>query len=332
MERSMRKWAAELIAAEKKNPIPVLSFPAVQLMGISVKKIISDSELQARGMALVAERVRSAASVSLMDLSVEAECFGAEVRFSDEEVPTCIGAVVTDEDKADALEIPAVGTGRTGIYIEAIRKACGMISDRPVLAGVIGPFSLAARLMGVSEAMYNCYDEPDMVHTVMKKTTAFLIDYCCAYKQAGANGVVMAEPVTGLLSGALAQEFSHTYVKEIIDAVQDDRFAVIYHNCGGSVTSMADDVFALGAMGYHFGNAIKMEDVLPHAPAEVLVLGNIDPAEVLRNGTEDSVKAAVRTLKEKCRAWPNFILSSGCDVPPMTPWKNIDAFFAAAEE
>lgn len=34
---------------------------------------------------MVADRVDSATSVSLMDLSVEAECFGSTIRYSDDE-------------------------------------------------------------------------------------------------------------------------------------------------------------------------------------------------------------------------------------------------------
>ena len=48
--------------------------------------------------------------------------------------------------------------------------------------------------MDVSEIMILCYEEPDMVHTVMEKVTDFLIAYCRAYEQAGANGVMIAEP------------------------------------------------------------------------------------------------------------------------------------------
>lgn len=266
MKRDMKQWVADTIAAPVKKPMPVLSFPAVQLMGITVRDLISSSEHQAQGMQLVAQRVDSAAAVSLMDLSVEAECFGSEIRVSDDEVPTVIGSIVTDEDEADALAVPEVGAGRTGLYIEAISKAAQAITDRPVFAGVIGPYSLAGRLLDVSEAMVLCYEEPDMVHAVMEKTTAFLIDYCKAYKAAGANGVVMAEPLTGMLSPNLAEEFSHPYVERIVDAVQDDSFAVIYHNCGNNVVLMADAIFGLGAMGYHFGNAIRLRTCCPTAP------------------------------------------------------------------
>ena len=332
MKRDMKQWVAEAIAAPVKKPMPVLSFPAVQLMGITVRDLISSSEHQAQGMELVAKRVDSAAAVSLMDLSVEAECFGSEIRVSDDEVPTVIGSIVTDEDEADALAVPAVGAGRTGIYIEAISKAVERIADRPVFAGIIGPYSLAGRLLDVSEAMVLCYEEPDMVHTVMEKTTAFLIEYCKAYKAAGANGVVMAEPLTGMLSPALAEEFSHPYVKRIVDAVQDDSFAVIYHNCGNNVVLMADEIFGLGAMGYHFGNAIRLADMMPHAPADRLVLGNVDPAGQLRNGTPESIRAATFQVMEDCCRYPNFVPSTGCDVPPMSPWENIDAFFAAVAQ
>ena len=330
MKRDMKKWAAELIASPVKKPLPVLSFPAIQLMDITVRELISDADRQAEGMALIAARADTAAAVSLMDLSLEAEAFGSTIRVTDDEVPTVIGAVVTSPEEADALAVPAVGAGRTGIYLDAMRRACERITDRPVFAGVIGPFSLAARLLGVSEAMYLCYDEPEMVHTVLDKVTDFLISYSLAYKDTGANGIVMAEPVTGLLSADLAAEFSHPYVKRIIDAVQGDSFALVYHNCGGSVTHMKADIFALGATGYHFGDAIDLADMLPDAPADVLVMGNVSPAHELRGGTPESVTAATLAVLEKCSRWPNFVLSSGCDIPPLAPWENLDAFFAAS--
>lgn len=332
MKRNMKQWVAETIASPVKKATPVLSFPAVQLMGITVRDLISSSDYQSRGMKLVADRVKSGASVSLMDLSVEAECFGSTIRVTDDEVPTVIGAVIHDEDEADALEIPAIGAGRTGIYIEAIEKAAQLITDRPVLAGIIGPFSLAGRLMDVSEAMIYCYEEPDMVHTVLEKATTFLIEYCKAYKAAGANGVVMAEPLAGMLSPTLAEEFSHPYVKRIVEAVQDDEFALIYHNCGNNVALMAEDIFAVGAMGYHFGNAIRLADMFPHAPADALVMGNVDPAGRICNGDPASVREATLTVMRECIENPNFVISSGCDIPPVSPWENIDAFFAAVDE
>lgn len=329
---NMKAWIDELRTSERKIALPILSFPCVSLLGIPVRELISSAEQQAEGMRLVAEEVKSAASVSLMDLSVEAECFGATVRFSDDEVPTVVGRLINDEDEAAALAVPEVGAARSGIYIEAMRLACEKITDRPVLAGIIGPFSLAARLLDVSEIMLDCYDDPDMVHVVLKKATAFLIEYAKAYKAIGANGIVMAEPVSGLLSPALEEEFSSPYVKEIVDAVQDDEFAVIYHNCGDNTPKMVPSILSTGAAAYHFGNSIDMLDMLKRFPDDVVVMGNVDPAGEFRLGTPESVRAATLSVMERCCEHKNFVISSGCDIPPQSPWNNIKAFFEAVDE
>ena len=317
----MKKWMEDWKTSPVKKAFPILSFPAIQLMGI-----------RAKGMKLVAERTDSLASVSLMDLSLEAECFGATIRVSDDEVPTVIGSVVSTEEEADALEIPPIGSGRTGIYIDAMTQAVKEITDRPVFAGVIGPYSLAGRLMDVTEIMILCYEEPDMVHTVLQKATTFLINYCKAYKECGANGVVIAEPLAGVLSPAMEEEFSEPYVRQIVEAVQDDSFMVIYHNCGNTATAMTDSLASIGAMGYHFGNAINMEEALEKMPKDKLVMGNVDPAGQFRNGTTESIRKETLELMEKCCKYDNFIISSGCDIPPMSKWENIDAFFAAVSD
>ena len=56
-------------------------------------------------------------------------------------------------------------------------------------------------------------------------------------------------------------------------------------------------------------------------------MGNVDPASQFRNGTPESVKAATVSLMEKCAGYKNFVPSSGCDIPPLSPWENIQAFF-----
>ena len=98
MKRNMKQWVQEVLDAPVKRAMPVLSFPAIQLMDITVRDLISSSDLQSKGMKMVADRVPAAAAVSLMDLSVEAECFGSQIRFSDDEVPTVVGALVSSAE------------------------------------------------------------------------------------------------------------------------------------------------------------------------------------------------------------------------------------------
>ncbi|MBQ7011821.1 MAG: uroporphyrinogen decarboxylase family protein [Clostridia bacterium] len=318
--------------AEKKQGLPILSFPAAQRLGVTVEALVKDAELQARAIEHVACATNTIAAISLMDLSVEAEAFGAQVRFAPEEVPAVIGQLVCDETDADALEIPDLSAGRASVCVEGIRLAAERITDKPVLAGMIGPYSLAGRLMDVTEIMYLCFDEPETVHKVLDKVTVYLIEYAKAFKAAGASGILMAEPLAGIMSPDMADEFSVPYVKRVIEAVQDGDFAVIYHNCGNAVLSMAEEIFSQGAAAYHFGNAIDMEKILEKAPKDKVCMGNIDPVAQFTDGTPDSMKNAVNDLFDRCAKYPNFVISSGCDIPHHASWENIDAFFSAVGE
>ena len=332
MKKNIIALLEKVAKSDKKQGLPILSFPAAQKLGVTVEELVKDSELQAKAIETVAHATQTIAAISLMDLSVEAEAFGATVKFAPDEVPAIVGQLVADEAEADALEVPTLDKGRASVCVEGIRLAAERITDKPVLAGMIGPFSLAGRLMDVTEIMYLCYDEPDMVHKVLEKATVYLIEYAKAFKAAGASGVMMAEPLAGIMSPAMAAEFSVPYVKRIIEAVQDEDFALIYHNCGNAVLTMAEEIFSQGASAYHFGNAVDMEKMLEKAPSNTVCMGNIDPVSRFADGTPESMTEAVNRLLDGCAKYPNFVISSGCDIPHHSSWENIDAFFEAVAQ
>lgn len=328
---NIRKLLWDTARSDAKRALPILSFPAAQKLGVTVETLVKSAELQARAMETIARETDTIAAVSLMDLSVEAEAFGAQVRFTEGEVPAIIGQLISDEDEANDLAVPDLTAGRAMLCVEAVRTAKQRIADKPVIAGMIGPYSLAGRLCDVTEIMYLCFDEPETVHTVLEKATQYLIEYGRAMKAAGADGVMMAEPLAGILSPDMADEFSMPYVRRIIDELQDEDFAVLYHNCGNSVPQMLESIYRLGAAAYHFGNAVDMAAILAKTPADVLVMGNIDPAGEFASGTVASITAATRSLMEKCGGCRNFVPSSGCDIPAHAKWENIHAFFAAVK-
>ncbi|WP_296882331.1 uroporphyrinogen decarboxylase family protein [Thomasclavelia sp.] len=327
----MDEWLKQIRIKKNKRAMPVLTFPAIQLLNTSVEKLISDSNLQSEALKLINQRCHPLAIMGFMDLSVEAEAFGANIRFSEDEVPTVVGSIIKSEEDAINLKVPKVGAKRTRIYLDAMKKAKQEIKDCPVFAGCIGPFSLAGRLLGVSEAMISCYDEPEMVHLVLKKATEFLINYLQVYKDLGIDGVFMAEPLAGILSPNLCDEFSSRYVKEIVSALDDDSFLVAYHNCGNNTLKMVDTILSTGCRLYHFGNAISIEQMLKLMPKDVMVMGNIDPVS-LKDASKEDVIAATNALLEAIGDVDNFVISSGCDIPPLARWENIDAFMKTAQE
>lgn len=330
---NMDLWFEEQRLLDRKRALPLLSFPGIRFLdGITVRQLLESSDLQAKCLAEVAHRTDSAACVSFMDLSVEAEAFGAQIQFFDDEVPAVRGALVTTYEEAEALPVPPVYTGRIGTCVDAIRKTVDAIRDRPVFAGAIGPFSLAGRLVDVAEAMMLCYDEPELLHVLLEKCAEFSIGYILELKKAGANGVVIAEPLAGLISPSLEEEFSSPYVRKIVEAVQDESFPVIYHNCGDYAYLMTESIKRTGCKAYHFGNSMDMEDLIRRMGPNCIVMGNIDPAGLFRNGTPEAMEAAVKDLLRRCGSHSNFIPSSGCDVPPAAPWENIEAFYNAIND
>jgi uroporphyrinogen decarboxylase len=331
MKMNMKQWVADVIRQREVTAVPVMTHPGIEMNGHTVHEAVSDGCVHAEAVISLTESYHAAAACTIMDLTTEAEAFGAEIAFSDEAVPAVVGHLLKDANDIKALQIPSLKAGRIPQYLKANLLAARAIHDRPVFAGCIGPFSLAGRLYDMSGIMMLIYENPDAAHTLLAKCTQFIEKYCLALKETGANGVMMAEPAAGLMSNDDCRNFSSAYVRYIVSKVQDDNFMVILHNCGNT-GHCTEAMVETGAAAYHFGNKCKMEEVIRDVPSTALAMGNIDPVSVFKDGTPEKMHQKVIDLLEKTKDYPNFVLSSGCDTPPHTPMENIDAFFAALDE
>jgi uroporphyrinogen decarboxylase len=75
-----------------------------------------------------------------------------------------------------------------------------------------------------------------------------------------------------------------------------------------------------------------MVKALESCPKDKLVMGNIDPVGVMKMQSAAEVKAYVADLLDRTSGYNNFVLSTGCDLPPHVPAENIAAFFEALDE
>lgn len=321
---NMHEWRRNAIASRKPMVIPVMTHPGIEALGCTVRELITDGQTHAKAVRYLADRYPMGAACMAMDLTVEAEAFGADVVFPEHEIASVTGRMLKDREDIFALKVPKLDSGRIREFLLADVTVARCINDRPVLAGCIGPFSLAGRLYGMSEIMLLMYNDAEATHQLLRKCTDFLEKYCKAQKATGVDGVLMAEPAAGLMSDEDCMRFSSQYVKQIVDAVQDERFVLILHNCGNT-GHCTKAMVATGADAYHFGNKCVMAEVMKEVPADKLGMGNLDPVAVLKEGTVDRVKQEVEALAESCKDYPNFVLSTGCDTPPLTPIENIEA-------
>lgn len=329
---SSSKWISDIINSKNVAALPIMTHPGIEMIGKKVIDAVTDAEVHFAAIKALNDRYPSAAaSTVIMDLTVEAEAFGCDIRFADNEVPTVVDPLLRSADDISRLKVPPLCRGRVSEYIKANKLSAENIADTPSLAGCIGPFSLAGRLYGMTELMMAMYIEPDAVHELLKKCSEFITSYLIAIKEAGANGVIIAEPAAGLMSNDDCLNFSSVYIKDIIKAVKDDTFVVILHNCGNGGHCTAATVYT-DADGYHFGNKIDMVTALDGVPSDRLVIGNLDPVSVFKSASVEEVYDKTAELMKRCAAYPNFVISSGCDTPPEVPFENIDAFYKAVSD
>ena len=132
----------------------------------------------------------------------------------------------------------------------------------------------------------------------------------------------MAEPLTGMLSPNLAEEFSHPYVERIVDAVQDDSFAVIYHNCGNNVCSWRTPSSA-GAMAIISATHPAGGHAAPR-PGGPAGDGQCRPGGAAAQRYPRFHPAATLQVMETALAGPISYPLPGVTCP-MSSWENIDA-------
>lgn len=331
MKMNLKALLEAAVASPRRLAVPIMTSPGIELIGAKPSAVFRDGALEFRCIEALAAETPSDALVTFMDLSVEAEAFGSPIKVSEHENPTVTAPIVDDERSIEALAVPAVGAARTAVVLECARRCAEASFDRPVLGGMIGPFSLAGRLADMTEIMIMAAGEPETAARLLDKTTAFLLDYAAAIKETGVDGLLIAEPAAGLLSPEMCRSFAADYVKKIIDAVQDDAFRVVLHNCGRTEKQLPA-LLSTGAAALHLGNAVRLPDLIGQLPETTPLMGNIDPVGVLKNGTPEAVYAATAALLAEMAPYRNFILSSGCDLPPAVPMANIRAFFRAAAD
>jgi uroporphyrinogen decarboxylase len=317
-----------VLESPRRLAMPVAVYPGLELTGGTVREIVTNPRAQLQAQAALRERYHSPFALSAMDLSAEAEAFGCEVVMSDTEIPTVTGRRVTSLDEARALEVPRPGDRRTCVYLEAVRLLSGLPGEPFVFGGCIGPFSLAARLVGVSEAMELTVTEPDLMQTLLEKSAGFLSAYIREFKAAGAGGVIMAEPAAGLLSPRAMAGFSSAYIRQIAESVNDEGFTILLHNCAAKLVHLPA-ILETRLKTFHFGAPMDIAAALSKVAPEVVLCGNLDPTAVFVQSSPAEVTSRAGQLLNVTAAHRNFVLSSGCDVPPGAPLPNLDAFYRA---
>jgi uroporphyrinogen decarboxylase len=317
-----------VLACPQRLALPIAVYPGLALTGTTAKVLLTNARAQFETQAALHCRYQTSFVLSAMDLSAEAEAFGCNIEMSETEVPTVTGRLVATLEQAKALAVPQPGDRRTQVYLETVRLLRQLCDDPFVFGGCIGPFSLAARLVGVSEALELTVTEPDLVHALLEKSAAFLTRYLKAFRSSGADGIIMAEPAAGLLSPRALATFSSAYIRQIATEVDQGTFSILLHNCAAKLLHLSA-IQETGLKAFHFGAPMDIVGALSRVAADVVLCGNLDPAGVFVQLPPVDITAHTTELLAAAAGHRNFVISSGCDVPHNAPLASLDAFYHA---
>lgn len=196
-----------------------------------------------------------------------------------------------------------------------------------------GPFTIASNLRGIEMFLRDCRKCPDQVFRLLRiivDSQKSCIDWAVKYKL----GISMADPVSipDLIGPKMYRKFVYPFTKELTDyAFEKTGKKVSLHMCGN--TYRIWDCFKeyqLSALS--LDNIINLKQAIEELSEYFAITGNIDPVEVVMNGTKEMIYTAVKECIEIGKnAKSGFVISTGCDIPESTPFEHIDWFMEAGK-
>lgn len=318
----------EMVKKKGKTMVaPLIGYPGVQLTDTTVLENLKDAKKQFETIHTIIKEYKPDIVLPFMDLSVEAEALGLKVEFHEDESPDVKEHPLKNVNQLNNYKIPAPKhDGRLNIFVEVIKK---LKQNTGTLVGgyAASPFTLAGLMMGAENLAMNTIMEPEFSHSTIDFATRTIIPYAKAQQEAGADFIVLLEPTAVLLSPALFDEFVSPYVDQMVDALS---VPVVLHVCG-QTTNLVRNMCRTKVQGLSLDSMVNFPEISRIVPEDVVLIGNISPVEVMLNMNAENVYKITLEFLESMKDVPNFILSTGCDLPPATPHKNIAAFCKAAE-
>ncbi|MEA2013484.1 MAG: uroporphyrinogen decarboxylase family protein [Verrucomicrobiota bacterium] len=321
---------------EKRRLVaPLLGFPGLNMIRCNIKVTQQNYGRHFQVIKAISDTFQPDIVFPLMDLSVEANALGNYTIFPKDDSAT----VIKEETSLDeSLKFPDVNISydtRLLGYVETIKLMdIGLSSSILKGAYVTGPYSLAALIIGAEEAAMSTVMEPKKLELLCQFATDKIQKYVNLLIAAGAQVICILEPSAVMLGPEQFEQFSSNFVSHISKSCQFTNAATIYHTCG-NIMHLIDQMVSSGVDGISLDSqsaGVDLPAVAEQIPEETAIIGNISPTETMLTGTEKKVKNEVIELLEQMEMFPNFVLSTGCDLPQEVPIDNLHAFMESGRK
>jgi uroporphyrinogen decarboxylase len=290
----------------------------------------AESQLQALG------RYDADAVFAAIDVCIEAEAIGGEIRFRPDIYPAVERPPLTPEDDFSRLALP--DPHQAARMPELLRMATRLreaVADERLVVGIVqGPMTLAVQFLGPETALYLAADEPKRFEQLLDFNTELAVRWGLAQLQAGVHLPMVFEPAgcPEVVPAAFFRELIAPRLKRIFSAYRDGGALTSWLHIAGQTMPILPSYAALGVDIGNFDypvDSLRLQQTL--AEDTLCVDGNIKPL-LFVEGTREEVEAESLRLIRSFEKRGGFILSSGCEIPPEAKPENIEAMVQAARQ
>ncbi len=304
--------------------MPITMMFAADQIGQPYGRYARDHRVLVEGQLRTAEAFGFDYVSSISDPAREAADCGAMIHYFDDQPPAIdeTNALLADKSVLARLKAPdPLGGGRMHDRVQANALLREKVGGELLIEGWIeGPCAEAADLRGINRLMLDFYDAPRFVRDLFEFVLDMELRFAKVQVEAGVDTIGIGDAAASLVGPQIYEEFVWPYEKRMVDALHAMGTRVRLHICGNTSRILQ----GMGRLGCEIvdldfkASVAKGREAM--GPNQVL-LGNLDPVQVLRNGTPESITAAVAQCHRE--AGSRYIVGAGCEVPRDTPAANL---------
>jgi len=313
--------------------MPITMMFAADHAGLSYREYALDHHALVEAQLRVAEDFDFDFVSAISDPAREAADCGAAVRYFADQPPAIdeSNALLADTAQLARLTMPApLGGGRMHDRVCAVALFQEQVGGEKLIEGWIeGPCAEAADLRGINTLMMDFYEDPVFVRDLFDFTVELGLRFGRAQIEAGAGIIGIGDAAASLVGPQLYEEFVWPAEQRLVKGLKECGARVRLHICG-DVSPVLHKIGQLDCDIVDLDFPVSIAAAREAMGEQQVLLGNIDPVRALRDGTPESVHAAVAECHQQAGA--RYIVSAGCEVPRGTPPENLRAMHRYARE
>jgi MtaA/CmuA family methyltransferase len=306
--------------------MPITMMFAADLAGVPYVDYARDHRVLATAQIAVADGFDFDYVSAISDPAREASDLGATVEWFDNQPPAIVESRALLQDKAHlaALRQPdPAAPGRMCDRVDGVRLLAERSGATRMVEGwVEGPCAMSADLRGLNTLMLDFFDDPPFVEALFDFTVRMEVEFARAQVAAGATLIGVGDAAASLVGPKLYRQFVLPHEQRLIAAIHALGVPVRLHICGNT-KRIVEGMGQTGAEIIDLDFPTPLEHARRAMQQNQLLLGNIDPVRDLRDGTPESVEAALAECYRQAGA--AYICGAGCEVPRGTPHANVEA-------